>query len=191
MGLDLPLKMWAKVMNVALGLIAGLILTILAVVAWKQFGTAGTIVYVVAVAAAAMAVAVFAGWLLWRKHPRSGFGFLLAAGIVAHLGLISLVASLKPIWVSQELAQALTAAGLDPRQGLSPGPVAVLGYAEPSFVFTMGTDTQLLNEDARGAVAALTDGTAALCRVAVSAGFPGRGQGRRRRSPRHQYGQRL
>lgn len=157
-GLDVPLKTWAKVVNVVLGVIGGLVLTVLAVVAWQQFGGAVTLVYVVAVAASALAVAIFAGWLFWRKHPRSGFGFLLAAGIVAHLSFVSLAASLKPIWVSQELAQALTAAGLDPRQGLSPGPVAVLGYAEPSFVFTMGTQTQLLNEDAKGAVAALTDG---------------------------------
>ncbi len=156
--MDVPLKLWAKILNVVLGVIGGLILTVIAVAAWQQLGTPGALIYVVAVGAAALAVAVFAGWLFWQRHPRSAFGFLLAAGIVSHLGLVSLVASLKPMWVSQNMAQALTNAHLDPRQGLSPGPVAVLGYAEPSFVFAMGTQTQLLNDDAKGAVAALSGG---------------------------------
>jgi len=156
--LDLPLKLWAKIVNVVLGLIGGLFLTAIAVAVWQKLGTPGALIYVVAVGAAALAVAIFAGWLFWRRHPRSAFGFLLAAGIVSHLGLISLVASLKPMWVSQNMARALTDAHLDPRQGLSAGPVAVLGYAEPSFVFIIGTQTKLLNEDAQGAVAALTDG---------------------------------
>ena len=158
LSLDVPLKLWAKIVNVVLGLIGGLVLTAIAVAAWKQLGAPGALVYVVAVGAAALAVAIFAGWLFWRRHPRSAFGFLLAAGIVSHLGLISLFASLKPMWVSQNMARALVTAHLDPRQGLSPGPVAVLGYAEPSFVFIIGTQTKLLNEDAQGAVAALTDG---------------------------------
>ena len=156
--LDVPLKLWAKIINVVVGLLGGAVITTLAVMGFKQFGASGALLYVVAVAGSALAVAIFSGWLLWRKHPRSGFGFLLAAGIIAHLALVSLGASLKTVWVSRELEQALTAAHLDPRQGLSPGPVAVLGYAEPSFVFTMGTKTQLLNEDAKGAVAALIDG---------------------------------
>lgn len=156
--LDVPLKMWARVLNVVLGIIAGLVLAAAAVIGWKTFGVAATVLYVIVVAAGAVVIASFAGWLLWQKHPRSGFAFLLAAGILTHLGLISLAASLKPLWVSRKLEQALVSAHLDPRQGLVPGPVAVLGYAEPSFVFAMGTRTDLLNEDASGAVAALIQG---------------------------------
>jgi len=156
--LDVPLKTWAKVLNVVLGALGGLVLAAGAVIGWKTFGTTGTVPYVVVVVAGALMIAGMAGWLLWNRYPRSGFTFLISAGIVAHLGLISLAASLKPLWVSRELEQALVAAQLDPRQGRVPGPVAVLGYAEPSFVFAMGTKTQLLNEDASGAVAALVDG---------------------------------
>jgi hypothetical protein len=56
------------------------------------------------------------------------------------------------------MEQALIETHLDPRQGIAPGPVATLGYAEPSFVFTMGTKTQLCNEDARACARALSDG---------------------------------
>ena len=50
-------------------------------------------------------------------------------------------------------------AHLDPRHDLrTPGPVAIIGYSEPSFVFAMGTKTQLLNEDVKGAVQALREG---------------------------------
>ena len=150
--------MWARVLNVVLGIVAGLLLAAAAVIGWKTFGMAATVLYVIVVTTGAVLIAGFAGWLLWRRYPRSGFAFLLAAGILTHLGLISLAASLKPLWVSRELEQALVATHLDPRQGLVPGPVAVLGYAEPSFVFAMGTKTDLLNEDASGAVAALIQG---------------------------------
>jgi hypothetical protein len=33
--------------------------------------------------------------------------------------------------------------GLDPRNGVTTGPVAVVGYAEPSLVFALGTATEL------------------------------------------------
>ncbi len=156
--LDVPLKPWAKGLNVGLGLFGGIVLTAGAIIGYIQFGSAITLIFVAAVAAATLAIAVLGGWLNWRGQTRSGLSFLLAGGIIAHLGLISTLASLKPVWVSRAMEQALMTAHLDPRQGIAPGPVAVLGYAEPSFVFAMGTKTQLLNEDAQGAVKALSDG---------------------------------
>ena len=51
-------------------------------------------------------------------------------------------------------------AGLDPRGGRAPGPVAVAGFAEPSLVFQLGTTTIL--GDAQDAVDAVAEGRAAL-----------------------------
>ena len=57
-------------------------------------------------------------------------------------------------------AAALGRAGLDPKNGVAPGPVAVAGYAEPSLVFALGTATDL--GDAAEAAGALADGQPAL-----------------------------
>ena len=156
--LDVPLKTWAKVVNIVVGLVGGVVLTVGAWYGYKIYGGAGTLMLLVAVASSAIALMIFAAWLLLRNQQRTALGFILASGIIAHLSVISLAASLKPVWVSREMEAALQASRLDPRLGIAPGPVAVLGYAETSFVFEMGTKTQLLNDDAKGAVAALQDG---------------------------------
>jgi len=156
--LDVPLKGWARGINWTLGLLGGILFTAVAVVGFQKFGPPHAIVFVVLTGISAVGIAAFAAWLLWRQHPRYGFGFLLAAGFLTHLCIVSLAVSLKPIWVSNAMRQALVSAHLDPRQGIAPGPVAVLGYNEPSFVFAEGTKTQLLDTNANGAVDALQDG---------------------------------
>ena len=65
----------------------------------------------------------------------------------------ALIPALDHLWLSQRAARAVAAAGLDPRNGVTPGPVAVVGYAEPSLVFLLGTATQQAGPDA-AAVAA-------------------------------------
>jgi 4-amino-4-deoxy-L-arabinose transferase-like glycosyltransferase len=156
--LDVPVKGWARIANVAIGLLGGLILTALAFTGQHLYGTGMSLTLAIMEGAASLLIAALAGWLLWRDHPRYGFGFLIAAGVIAHLVIVTLGASLKPIWLSRQMEQALIETHLDPRQGIAPGPVATLGYAEPSFVFTMGTKTQLCNEDARACARALSDG---------------------------------
>ncbi|MDI7773783.1 glycosyltransferase family 39 protein [Asticcacaulis sp. EMRT-3] len=158
LSLDAPRKTWAKIINGAAGLIGGLVLTALAIVGYALYGTPPDLVFVAAVALGALVIAGVGGWLMLRRQERLGFGFLLAAGIITHLSVVSLLVQLKPLWVSKMMEQALVSAHLDPRQGIAPGPVAVLGYAEPSFVFAMGTRTELDNGDAQAAAAALADG---------------------------------
>jgi 4-amino-4-deoxy-L-arabinose transferase-like glycosyltransferase len=66
------------------------------------------------------------------------------AGIVAHAALVGWVApNLKGLWLSSRAASALTAAAANPRDGVTPGPVTVAGYAEPSLIFLLGQDTEL------------------------------------------------
>lgn len=157
-GMDVVLKTWAKWLNVAMGVIGGVLFAVVAAVAAQSYGNTASWTFVVVTAAGGVLIAVLAGFLLWRGHARYGLGFLLAAGVIAHLGFWTTAATLDPIWMTRQMERALVTAQLDPRQGVAPGPVAALGYAEPSFVFTMGTKTQLLNEDAGGAVQALTEG---------------------------------
>jgi len=169
--LDMPLKRWAVIVNWVFGVLGGLVFTAIAFGANAKFGSGISLPLAVLTAVSALGLGIFAGWLLLRQHGRAGFGFLLAAGALCHLGVFTLAASLKPLWLSRQMEQALVTAKLDPRQGVAPGPVATLGYAEPSFVFTMGTRTELCNEDADEAADALAEGRPVFVESKMDAAF--------------------
>ena len=91
-------------------------------------------------------------------------------GIAAHGALAGgLAPHLEPLWLSTEAAHALTKAGLNPREGVTPGPVEVAGYAEPSLVFQLGTTTDL--GDARDAADGVADGRPAFVESREEAAF--------------------
>ena len=158
LSLETQLKPWARIVNLVAGLLGAIVLTVAAFGGVKQFGMPSANIMAVMVAISTLVLGFLGWWLMVRKRPRTGLGFLVAAGIIGHLSVVSLLASLKPMWMSQQMEQALVAANLDPRAGLVPGPVASLGYSEPSLVFRMGTQTELLDDDADGAVEALKNG---------------------------------
>ena len=66
----------------------------------------------------------------------------------------------RPLAIAPQLEKTLEAADLHPRQGRTPGPVAITTYHEPSFVFLTGRDTDLT--DAEGAARALAEGRPAI-----------------------------
>src|SRR5207244_13319775 len=70
------------------------------------------------------------------------------------------VPALKPLWRSSRAARVLSRSGANPREGITPGPVTVAGYAEPSIVFTLGADTRLA--DGAAAAAAIFEGRPAV-----------------------------
>lgn len=99
--------------------------------------------------------------LLLRRQAARALVWALPAGVLAHAALTALlVPGLKPLMISGRTAEVLAGARLLPAQGVVPGPVAVAGYAEPSLVFLVGTDTGL--GDARDAADALASGRAAV-----------------------------
>jgi hypothetical protein len=77
------------------------------------------------------------------------------------------------LWTSTRAATLLARTDLDPRDGRIVGPVAVAGYAEPSLVFALGTDTNL---DDSGALSAdsLAVGAPALVEDRQDAAFRAR-----------------
>ncbi len=158
LSLETRLKLWARIVNLVCGLVGAAFLTAAAFIGVKQFGDASANIMAVMVAVSTLVLGFLGWWLMLRARPQVGLGFLVAAGIIGHLSVVSLLASLKPIWMSRQMEQALITTGLDPRQGLTAGPVASLGYSEPSLVFRMGTQTELLDDDAEGAVDALKNG---------------------------------
>jgi 4-amino-4-deoxy-L-arabinose transferase-like glycosyltransferase len=150
---------WTQWIGAAFALLGGAVLVALALAAPMAY--AGSMLWGV-LAALLAALAVAAALLsLWRKAPLTGLLTAGVLGIGAHGALAGGVApSLEPLWVSKRAAALLKAAGLDPQDGATLGPVATAGYAEPSLVFALGTETELTNGE--GAAEALAEGRPAL-----------------------------
>jgi 4-amino-4-deoxy-L-arabinose transferase-like glycosyltransferase len=84
------------------------------------------------------------GYLMLRNAPRGAVGGALVLSVLGHGALAAALAPrLDPLWLSARVEKAMGKARLLPRQGVAGTPVAVAGYAEPSLVFALGTDTQL------------------------------------------------
>ena len=102
-----------------------------------------------------------AAGLLLAGRPARALACGGALWLAAHAAAAGLLAPrLAPFWVSSRAADLLARADLDPRNGLTPGPVAVAGYSEPSLVFLLGATTEL--GTAADAAEALAEGRPAL-----------------------------
>ena len=103
--------------------------------------------------------ALIGAFLLLNQASRTAVVASLALGVVAHGALAGTLRQLRPLSVAPQLERALKDADLHPLQG-RPGPVAITGFHEPSFVFLTGRDTELT--DAAGAARALAEGRPAI-----------------------------
>ena len=98
--------------------------------------------------------ALVGGYMILRRAAATAMVAAGALGILAHGAFwMALAPVLEPVWLSREVAEKLEATRLHPRGGVTPGPVEVAGYAEPSLVFALGTPTGLGDgEDAANAI---------------------------------------
>lgn len=103
----------------------------------------------------------------WRW---AGLAGALALGVGAHAAIAGALApSLTPLWLSKRAAEVLDRNHLNPRDGLTPGPVTVVGYAEPSIVFILGTETELGDID--DAAEAISEGRPVVMEARQDAAF--------------------
>jgi 4-amino-4-deoxy-L-arabinose transferase-like glycosyltransferase len=150
---------WRVVHAVMVALWLVVTLALAAVLAWLplSFGQLAGGAGIVA-AAVLLILGTRLAWTAWRRP---------APGVVARLALMTLlvlgpsfaliVPSLDPLWLSRG-ATLLVARYHPPPDA----PVAVVGYAEPSLVFLLGTRTRSLSPDAAAAYIATVRGAAAL-----------------------------
>lgn len=96
-------------------------------------------------AAVLLAAAGLVGaYMMLRRTPTAAIASGLGLGLLGHAALAAgLAPRLSPLWLSSRVERALGKAQLLPSQGLADAPVTVAGYAEPSLVFALGTDTEL------------------------------------------------
>ena len=153
--LEQPLTGWARGIGIALQTGAGLLLSAAAAYLMALYGDPSDL------PAAILTCSLLAGaglsgafWLTLGQAYRA-LAWALPLGLLGHGALVALLAPrLEPLLLSQRTEQVLGKAHLLPRQGVTPGPVAVAGYAEPSLVFAVGTGTELGGgQDAANALA--------------------------------------
>jgi 4-amino-4-deoxy-L-arabinose transferase-like glycosyltransferase len=137
-----------------LQIVAGAAWIAVALYVGAQFGGPPALAWC-ALAALILAIAALGPMgLMQAKRPWSSVALAGALGLIAHGAVLAGAGPrLQALWVSQRTAAALSQAGLDPRGGVTPGPVAVVGYGEPSLTFALGGLTEVLSaDDAAGAI---------------------------------------
>ena len=156
-----PIGRISRAAGAGLGLLAGLALAAAAVVLAQRYGAGASLGWAIAAAVLLGAAALASLLVLSERLTWPAVALVSGLGIVGHGVLAAgLAPSLQPLWVSSRTAKALKAAGLDPRNGSTPGPIAVDGYDEPSLVFLLGARTEL--GDADDAAAAISEGRPAI-----------------------------
>ncbi|HSV04551.1 MAG TPA: glycosyltransferase family 39 protein [Phenylobacterium sp.] len=151
-----PLGARARWLGAALQALAGLILAAGVVYLMKLYGTGAEAPEAVLTAALLAAAGLVAAYLLVRRAPLKAAVSGLGLGLLGHAALAAgLAPRLQPLWLSERVEDAMARAQLLPSQGLADAPVTVAGYAEPSLVFELGTDTEL--GDAEDAAAAMVE----------------------------------
>jgi len=112
-------------------------------------------------AGSAFGVAVWAVVSMYRHHIVTGAISVALSGVVMFWALFAgTLPNLRELWITPRLVTAIAA------QECLTGEVAMVGFHEPSTVFSFGRDTQLLSTDAALAWLAEADGRAAWIPVA-------------------------
>jgi 4-amino-4-deoxy-L-arabinose transferase-like glycosyltransferase len=112
-----------------------------------------------------------AGALVLTSRPRLPMlGVAAALGVTAHGVLLAgVIPSLTPLQLPERTLALLDQAGIDPRRGLAPGPVTVVGFDEPSLVFLLGSETEF--GEAGDAAQAISEGRPAVVEQTAVADF--------------------
>jgi len=155
-----PIGKVSRLTGAALSVFAAVLICGIAVYGLTAYGSSTAQTWATLTVVFAAVAGAGGAFLLLNRAAVSGLLVAIAFGLVAHGALAGTIRQLRPLSVAPELIKALDRAGLSPRQGLTPGPVAITGFHEPSFVFLTGRDTQLT--DAAGAVRALSEGRPAI-----------------------------
>lgn len=144
----------ARWIGAGLSVFAGLAFAALSSVMLARYGAPSDTPWAVAAAILTLAAGAAGAWALLKREVEAGLIVCLTLGVATHVVLTGgLAPRLNALWTSKRVAERLAQDHLDPRNGVTTGPVAVTGYAEPSLVFVLGAGTELDNPaDAADAV---------------------------------------
>ena len=163
-----PVGRWSRYVGAVLTVVVGVLLAAAVVAGLTEFGRSTAQTWATITIVFSVLAGLIGAFLLLHRAPAPALIASLVLGVVAHGALAGTLRQLKPLSVSPRLQQVLERADLHPRQG-RPGPVAIAGFHEPSFVFLTGRDTELT--DAEGAARALAQGRPAIVEERQAQGF--------------------
>jgi 4-amino-4-deoxy-L-arabinose transferase-like glycosyltransferase len=150
-----PIGAVSRYAGAGLAVLAGLIVVVATVYGLTEYGRSTAQTWATLTIVFAALAALVGAFLLVQRAQMAAVAISIALGVVAHAGLAGTIRQLRPLAVAPQLQKVLERADLHPRQG-RPGPVAITGFHEPSFVFLTGRETELT--DAAGAARALAEG---------------------------------
>ena len=152
-----PHPKWLGRLNLSLGFISSVVVWLGLYMIYSRYDHRAYHLPLLTALAIALCL-VFAGALfIYYGRLKRGLWLGVAGSLLVCNCLFYALSSFEDLWISQRMEQALIEHDLDPREGRVAGPVAVLGYAEPSFVFAMGTGTEI-ETSVKAAMAALQQG---------------------------------
>ena len=166
-----PLGRISRLVGVLLLGFAALVFSAISIAAMAEYGDGGgDLFWTVVTVGLFAATAGVGGVLIFRQAAGRALVLAGVVGILAHAVFFGQLAPrMEPLWLSQRVALALASSNLAPREGVTPGPVEVAGYAEPSLVFALGTTTGLGGP--AEAVKAIAEGRPAVVEKREQAGF--------------------
>jgi 4-amino-4-deoxy-L-arabinose transferase-like glycosyltransferase len=154
-----PIGQWSRYVGAGLTVFVGALLAVGTVWLLTEYGKSTAQTWATITIVFAVLAALIGAFMLLHRAAVTALIASIALGVIAHGALAGTLRQLRPLAVSPQLEKVLVRADLHPRQG-RPGPVAIAGYHEPSFVFLTGRETELT--DARGAARALAEGRPAI-----------------------------
>jgi len=144
-----------------LSVLIGALFAAVTITCQVRYGVAGSWPWAIVVALFALATGATGALALFRRRPATGLLISLALGAAMHMVLTGVLApQLTALFSSDQAAKALARDHLDPRNGVTTGPPVLVGYAEPSLVFALGTGTEL--DDAADGADSVSDGQPAI-----------------------------
>jgi 4-amino-4-deoxy-L-arabinose transferase-like glycosyltransferase len=159
--LDEPQGRWTRWLGAALSLLVGVALAAVGPVAVSEFGDRADQTWAAVGAGLFLAAGLAGAVALLNRASRTALATTAALTVLGHgVVLAGLAPRLEPLWISERTSREMRRLGLHPRSALAPGPAQVSGFAEPSLVFALGTQTGLSGPEA--AAEAVADGRTAL-----------------------------
>ena len=154
-----PLGRISRYGGATLAILAGFVMSAIVVYGLTEYGRSTAQTWATITIVFSILAGLIGAFLLMHRAGVMAVLAAIALGVVAHGALAGTLRQLRPLAVSPQLQQVLEQADLHPRKG-RPGPVAITGFHEPSFVFLTGKDTELT--DPEGAAQALVEGRPAI-----------------------------
>ena len=155
-----PIGTLSRRVGAVLAVVAAVLICGITVYGLTAYGTSTAQTWATLTVVCAAVAAAGGGFLLLNRAAVSALLVSIVFGVMAHAALAGTLRQLRPLSIAPRLEMTLEQAGLHPRQGRVPGPVAITRFHEPSFVFLTGRDTELT--DAAGAARALAQGRPAI-----------------------------